>query len=71
MALLIALYRRRAEPSDIATGLSRSDPDSGAFAAIREGRSTLPAGHIKPKWQRSSDSCSPTIVPNHILFYSL
>ena len=59
MALAIALYYWRAEPSNVATGLARLDSDAGAVAAARECQSTLPSHHSKPKWQRSSDSASP------------
>jgi MFS family permease len=59
MALAIALYYWRAEPSNVATGLSRLDSDAGAVAAAREDQSTLPARHAKPEWQRSADSSSP------------
>jgi len=59
MALAIALYQRRAEPNDVATGLSYLDSNAGAVAAAREDRSMLPARHTKPEWQRSADSSSP------------
>jgi len=59
IALLITLYRKRAEPSNIATGLARLDPDASAFAVAREGQSKLPARHAKPESQRSSHSSSP------------
>jgi MFS family permease len=59
MALVIALYSRRAEPSDAATAISRLYPDAGAFAAAREGRPTLPARHEKAERQRSSNLSSP------------
>ena len=59
IAILIMLYRKRAEPSNVATELSRLDPDAGPSAAAHEGQSTLPARYAKPEWQRSSHSSSP------------
>jgi len=58
MAVAIALYYWRAEPSNVATGLSRLNSNA-SVAAAREDRSTLPARHAKPEWQRSADSSSP------------
>ena len=59
MALAIALYHRRAAPSNVATEVSRLDPDAAAFAAAREGQSSVTGSSAKPEWQRSSDSSSP------------
>jgi predicted MFS family arabinose efflux permease len=58
VALAIALYRR-AEPSNIATEVSRLTPDTGSFAATRKGLQGLPVHHARRERRRSSDSSSP------------
>jgi MFS family permease len=62
MALAIALYRWRAEPSDVATELSRSDPNAGAFAAAREDQPTLSA-----RYANQSDNAHPIHLYRHTL----
>ncbi|TMA83322.1 MAG: MFS transporter [Deltaproteobacteria bacterium] len=59
MALAIALYHRRAEPSNIATELSRLTRDTGSFAAARKGLQGLPVHHARRERRRLSDSSSP------------
>jgi MFS family permease len=59
MALLLRLYRKRAESDDIANVPSGLTPDTGSFAAAGKGWSTLSARHAKAERRRSSDSSLP------------
>src|SRR5207249_5018306 len=59
IALLITLYRKRAEPSKIAAAILTLKRDGISFAADGRARSTLAAHQAKAERRPSSDSSSP------------